>query len=78
MQQLRAELLEEGEISEDMAAVTALLDLSGLLKQYFSKHESEQLKMRLKSIRQSEQRTAVREMLEYMECIMIAGIGAAT
>lgn len=78
VQQLRAEMLEEGEVSEDMAVVAALLDLSGLLKQYFSKYETAQLKERIKNIRESEQGAAVRQMLEYMEGIMVAVIVAAT
>ena len=74
VQQLRAELLEEGEVSEDMVVLAALLDVSGLLKQYFSKYETEQLKSRLKSIRESEQGATVRKMLEYMESIIVAVI----
>lgn len=72
IQQFRAELLEEGEVSDDIAALTALLDTSGLLKQYFSKYESEQLRKRIKEVRESEQGTTVKKMMEYVETMIIA------
>ena len=43
VQSIRAELLEDGELSEDVVALTMLLNKSGDLKQYFSAYEKKDL-----------------------------------
>lgn len=72
IQQLRAELLEEGPVSENMIVLTALLDTGGLLKKYFSKYESGQLKKRIKEVRESEEGAVIKSMMDYVEAMIIA------
>ena len=47
IEKIRAELLEDGDVSEDVIALTVLLDKSGQLKEYFSKYEQKELKEKL-------------------------------
>ena len=44
---VRSELLEDGTVTDEVAALTALLDKSGCLKEYFSKFEQKEIKQRL-------------------------------
>ena len=48
------------------AALTALLDKSGCLKEYFSKFEQKEIKQRLKDIAASPNGRLVGEMVEYI------------
>ncbi len=50
IEKIRAELLEDGEISEDVIVLTALMDKVGNLKDYFSKHEQKELKNRIEAV----------------------------
>lgn len=68
--QMRAELLEEGEVTEDTLALTALLEKSGLLKGYFSKFEQKQLKGRLAEIKNSKTAMLIRQMVDYIELLI--------
>ncbi len=72
IQQLRAELLEEGTMSEEMIVLAALLDTGGLLKKYFSKYEADQLKKRIKEVRKSEEGAMIKSMMDYVESMIIA------
>ena len=47
---VRSELLEDDTVTDEVAALTALLDKSGCLKEYFSKFEQKEIKQRLKEI----------------------------
>ncbi len=67
--QIRAELLEEGEVTEDVAALVVLLDRSKSLKQYFSDFERRELKERLKEIMSAPTGKMIRDMVEYVECM---------
>ena len=45
---IRAEFLEDVEVTEDIALLIVLLDKSKLLKTYFSKYEQKEMKQKLK------------------------------
>ena len=62
-----AELLEEGEVTEDIAALVILLEKAGIIKNYFSPYERGQMKDRLKAIVRSPQGRQVGRMVEYVE-----------
>ena len=47
---MRAELLEEGEVTEEIAALAVLLERGGCLKPYFSQHEQKEMRARLKEM----------------------------
>ena len=51
VEKLRAEFLEEGNLSEDVIVLAALLNKSSLIKKYFSKYEVQKLSQRLKEIK---------------------------
>ncbi len=70
---LRAELLEEGEISEDAAMLAVLLERSSLLKTYFSKFEQSQIKARLKELEDGPAGQVIREVTACIDA-MIATI----
>ena len=65
IEKIRAELLEDGELSEDILALTILLDKSGQLKEYFSKFEQKELKGKLNAIRKSK----VKDLLWYIDSL---------
>ena len=69
IEKIRAELLEDGDVSEDVIALTVLLDKSGQLKEYFSKYEQKELKEKLEVIRKSEAGTTVKELLWYIDSL---------
>lgn len=74
IEKIRAELLEDGEISEDVIALTALMDKAGNLKDYFSKHEQKELKNKIETIKKSEAGTLAKEMTQHIETLYIAAI----
>lgn len=78
IQNIRAELLEDGEISEDIVALTALLNKSGDLSRYFSAYEKKDLKARLKNINNSSENQIVNQMVEYIEDLFALIVVAAT
>lgn len=67
VEKLRAELLEEGEVSEEVIVLTALLENADCLKKYFSKFEQKELKNKIKEIKNSEAGTTTKEMIQYVE-----------
>lgn len=69
IEKIRAELLEDGDVSEDVIALTVLLNKSGQLKEYFSKYEQKELKEKLEVIRKSEAGTTVKELLWYIDSL---------
>lgn len=79
IQKIRAELLEEGSISESTVGLACLMHESKKLKDYFSKHEREQLKARLKELKSSPEHEIVRKMTEYIDTMIavIAVTGAS-
>lgn len=77
VQEIRAELLEFGEVTEEIIALSLLLDSSKLIDQYFSAHEINQLKSRIKDFKdQYGQRwksiKQIRKQLENMDAIILA------
>lgn len=75
IQNIRAELLENGALSDTIIALASLLDRSNQMKRYFSKYEKDQLKERLKEIRNSSANKLVKEMIDSIDT-MIAVIAA--
>lgn len=71
IQSIRAELLEDGVLSEDMIALVSLLEKSNQIKRYFSKYEKEQLKLRLNEIKKDPSNKLVKEMIDYIEMMMV-------
>ena len=69
IEKIRAELLEDGDVSEDVIALTGLLDKSGQLKEYFSKYEQKELKEKLEVIRKSKAGTTAKELLWYIDSL---------
>ncbi len=64
---VRAELLEEGEVTEDVAALVMLLDKGKSLKPYFSAFEQKEMREKLRAIGKTATGKLVREMVEYVE-----------
>ena len=67
MDLVRAELLEEGEVTEDVAALVILLEQGKCLKPYFSAFEQKEMRDKLQAISQTPAGKAVRDMVEYVE-----------
>lgn len=80
IEKIRAELLEEGEITEEAVILTVLLDKADSLKEYFSKYEQKELKEKLKEIRKSSWGQKVTKMTDHIEmmiaCMIAAGSAA--
>lgn len=74
IEKIRSELLEDGEISEDIVALTALMDKAGNLKDYFSNYEQKELKKKIETIKKSETGTLVKEMAQHVEALAMAAI----
>lgn len=70
VEKIRAELLEEGIISDEVIALVSLLDKSNLLKKYFSKYESKKIKQRLEEIKCTHSNVLVKQMIDYVDSIM--------
>ncbi len=67
VEKLRAELLEEGDVSDESIVLGALLNKSGLIKKYFSKYEMQKLNDRLKEIKHSEAGVLIKQMVDYID-----------
>ena len=78
VQNIRTELLEEGEPSEDIVALTVLLHQCGELKRYFSDYEKKHLKARLKTLKNSSENLLVLRMVGYIEALFAAMVISAT
>ena len=70
VEMLRAELLEEGAVSEDAAVLTILLGRGKCLKPYFSKFEQKELKEKLRALLDSPEGRLVKGMVDYLESIL--------
>lgn len=75
VQAIRAEFLENGDLSEEIITLTSLLEKSGQIKRYFSKYEKKQLKERIEEIKKESTNQIVKEMLDSITT-MIAVIAA--
>ncbi len=67
IEKLRAEFLEQGDISDEVVVLGALLNKSGLIKKYFSKYEVQKLNERLKEVKQSEAGVLVKRLVDYID-----------
>lgn len=79
IQTIRAELLEEGTVSDPIIALVSLLYKSNQIKKYFSKYEKEQLNVRLKEMKENDSNKLLNEMLEWIDTLIavIAATSAA-
>lgn len=77
VEELRSELLEEGPVTEDAAALTVLLDKGKCLKPYFSQFEQKEMRQKLKSLADSPEGQMVKTMVEHIETL-IAALAAST
>lgn len=71
IENIRAELLETGTVSDNMIALVSLMNKSNQVKQYFSKHEKDQLKSRLKQIKDSDANKLISEILDYITTMIV-------
>lgn len=78
VQRIRAEILEEGELSEDVVALAALLQRSGDLPRYFSAYEKKDFKRRMKEIKEHPGSEMIRRAAEYVDSLLLVMIVAAT
>ena len=76
VQNIRAELLEAGEISEDIVVLTALLNKSQDLRRYFSSYEKQALKKRLDEIKENPQNELIHKATEYIDTLFLMFIVA--
>jgi hypothetical protein len=76
VQKIRAELLEEGTVTKETAALCFLLEKAKMLKHYFSNYEQKQLKSRLKELQaayEEEWRTIkrIQQLISEMDAVFI-------
>jgi hypothetical protein len=71
IQEIRAELLESGAMSDETVALVSLLDKGGQIKKYFSKYESQQLRTRLKEIQETPFNRMVKQMVDHIEAMIV-------
>jgi len=77
IEKIRAELLENGTVSDETIILCALLDKCGLIKDYFSKVESDKLKIRLKEIRNSDAHSKIRKVIDSIDSLVVAMVAAS-
>lgn len=79
IQKIRAELLENGPISDETVVLVSLLEKSKQIKQYFSSYEAKQLRSRLKEIREAPTNQLIKQLVDYVDRIVaIIAVIAAT
>lgn len=78
IEKIKAEFLEDGNVQDEAVVLGALLQKSGLIKNYFSKFESQRLKERLEEIKKSEAGSLVKEMVEYIDTMVAVIIAASS
>ena len=76
VQNIRAELLEDGELSEDIVVLTALLNKSQDLQRFFSSYEKQALKKRLAEIKENPQNELIHKATEYIDTLFLMFIVA--
>ncbi|WP_343208607.1 GOLPH3/VPS74 family protein [Anaerolentibacter hominis] len=77
VQTIRAELLEEGTMSDEAIALAGLFEKSGMLKKYFSSYEKKALKSRMEEIKNSPSHEIISEFMDYINT-MIAVIAVTS
>jgi hypothetical protein len=82
IERIRAELLEEGSVDEQTVALSFLLKETKMLKEYFSNYERDQLKKRLKELKDNESLQWVKwiekAIAEINASVVAVGAAAAT
>ena len=78
VEKIRFEFLEDGTMTDETICLAALLDNDGLMRNYFSKFERDDLKKRLKEVRNSEAHATVKNILEEMAAVLTVIISTAT
>jgi len=80
IESIRAELLEEGNVSDDMIVLVSLLEKSKVIKRYFSAYEKDRLKIRINEIKETDAHKVVKEMVDYIDGLIavFAAIGVIT
>ncbi|WP_440896409.1 GPP34 family phosphoprotein [Amphibacillus sp. Q70] len=64
IEEIRAELLEDGPVTQENTVLSMLLNTSSHLKDYFSKHERNKLNEKMEEIRNSPVNSPVKEAME--------------
>lgn len=67
---IRAEILEDGKITEDIVCLVVLLERSRIIKTYFSAFEQKEIRQKLKEIVNSEAGKLVKYMIDYIDSII--------
>lgn len=80
IESIRAELLELGNVSDDMIVLVSLLEKSNQIKRYFSAYEKNKLKARINEIKGTNAHKVVKEMVDYIDGLIavFVAIGANT
>ena len=77
VEEVRAEILENGNLTDDVILLSSLLNATKFLKNIFTKYEKERLESRLKEIKQTEISEKVKiaqDVINDMSAIMAAMI----
>lgn len=74
IQEIRAELLEDGVVSKEILLLTALMYKGQQIKKYFSKYEADCLKNRIKEIKKTEIGELVSEAVDYIICLVVIAV----
>jgi hypothetical protein len=82
IQRIRAELLENGPVTQQTALLTMMLEMSKLLKGYFSEYERNELKKRLQRLQEEQgdrwkSIRIIRKAIEEMNAVMVSATAAA-
>lgn len=72
---VKSELLEDGTVTDEIAALTILLEKSKAMKLYFSDYERKEIQAKLRALAGSQAGKIVQNMIDYVEC-MIATMSA--
>ncbi len=72
VQKLRDEVLEKDKVSNDMLILSSILDRGKQLNQFFSKHESKDLKEKLELLRKTEASSLVKTMIDQLDALIVA------
>ncbi len=78
VQNIRAEILEDWELTEDIAALTVILDKTGELMKFFSPYEKKAVKQRLKEIKNNPKNKEIAKVINYVEELMVVIIVSVT
>jgi hypothetical protein len=78
IKKVRDEFLEDDEMDDDTYCLAALLSRSEIIRDYFSKIESDTMKKRIKEVRKSEVCATINKIIDYVETAQAAVIIVAT